>query len=115
MRLAHLTLGPTIPAFVFWAYSLIRAQDYRVEDAVAQSLLAQCQPSRRPGGGEELAAGCHVIEVFADDGRVEERLPVVGHEARNLHQRVLQRQRVIALNGAEGRRQQLDAVDKPML
>src|SRR5712671_6686498 len=67
MRLAHLTFCPTGPTLVFGSYRLVRAQDYRVGDAIAQCLLAQCRPSRRSGGREEFAADCHVVEVFADN------------------------------------------------
>src|SRR5713226_7058967 len=86
MRLAHLAFCPTGPTLVFGPYRLIRGQDYRVGDAVAQGLLAQCRPSRRSGGGEEFSAGCHIVEVFADNWGVEQDLTVVRYEARDFHQ-----------------------------
>jgi hypothetical protein len=43
---------------------------------------------------------------------VEQHLPVIGHQARHLHQRVLGRQVVVRLHRADRGRQQLDAADK---
>jgi hypothetical protein len=78
MRLAHLTLGPATPAFIIGPYSFVPAQDQRIEDAVAQGLLSQRRPARRSGGWEELAADRQIVEVFANDRRIEQRLPVIG-------------------------------------
>src|SRR3954447_21785895 len=79
MRLVHLSLGPAGKAFLLRPRrDLVAAQDQRVEDAVAQRLLAQGRPTRLAGSREHLAATGEAVEVLADHRRIEQHLPVIG-------------------------------------
>src|SRR4051812_21187115 len=54
MRLLHLPVGPTAPLLVLRAGHLVTAEDQRVEHAVGQRLLAQCDPPGRARGGNSF-------------------------------------------------------------
>src|SRR5437870_9070551 len=79
MRLAHLTVGPTAPARALGPQPLVTAEDQRIEYAVAQGLLPQRSPSRCSRGRKQLMAAGQFVQVFADDRRIEQRLPVIRH------------------------------------
>src|SRR6185437_5978265 len=70
--LAQLRIDPVLPLIFLRAQDFIAAEDRRIENAVAQRLLAQRQPARLATAREQLRPLMQRVEIFADDRRIIE-------------------------------------------
>jgi hypothetical protein len=66
-----------------------------------------------PCGREQPPAAREAVEVFADHRRIEQWLAVVGHQARQLHQWVLDGKIVIGADRGDRGRRKLDTSASP--
>src|SRR6185437_4536798 len=101
-RLGKLAEIPGFPLALLRAgVDLVTAKDGGVEDAVGECLHPQRSPRRGSIGRNQPAAPVTRIEIGANHRRIEQRHSVIGDEGRQLHERVLDSELGVRLDGGD--------------
>ena len=86
---------PFLRAFVrFPQHLFIALQHRRVADPVGERLRGQRTEARLRLGRDDFTPASQPVEIFDDDGAVEQNLAVLEDQGRNLSKRVLLSQRI---------------------